>query len=159
MAKAKTSAKQSKPTPSNVNPDAELIRLCVSHAQNAGAFSAGFNVDPTGNADFCAANTGGRRFERAAQRTIQAASAIPATTAAGINAKARVIIADQGPRRPDYISAIDNGAFFLSFANDVKNFTADLLENKKTKVGISADAIGAALGLAAAKLLKEAEAA
>ena len=124
MPKAKKSnaspTNASKPAPGG--PDDALILHCISFAQNVAALHATFKADPT---DSEYAGKAAERLERASERTLMEAAAIPATTFVGLNAKARIvplILEDQ----PGNYTSDEAEAFLRSFAADVKAFTDNL---------------------------------
>jgi hypothetical protein len=117
MAKA-TQKFKCKPTAKPRAPnDTALIRECVLYAQASGAFDAGFNADPT---DSKFAEKLGERHQRQIDALLHTISTTPATTAQGLQAKARIV--------PTVISnaakSMDEReeAFMISFAADVKAF-------------------------------------
>ena len=123
MAKTKTTPKpQSKRKPAD--PDASIIKACVRFAQCTAGFAAGFTADPDGNFKY-AGPAKGSVMRREVRTSLEFLGKKKATTPEGLNAKARVvpiIIKDD-------TGLFENGggAFLLSFAAEVKEFTAPMV--------------------------------
>jgi hypothetical protein len=95
-----------------------LIRECVVFAQSIAAYEAGFKADPDGNNAHAAA-LGNHHLARARQALVKL-SHTPATTAEGLQAKARIVsvVIDEAHQSIER----HEEAFLLSFAADVKAF-------------------------------------
>jgi hypothetical protein len=102
--------------------DAALIRECVAFAQNVAANDAGYVADPT---DSKYAAKLGEQFSRRYEIALLKMGKLSATTAEGLQAKARVvpIVIHNTAGSPDE----REDAFFTSFAADVKAFLAPII--------------------------------
>lgn len=100
--------------------DARLIQKCVVYAQEIAAFHAGFRADPDCDGKY-AVGPLGVRHENCAQQALKDIAAMSASTAAGLQAKARIlpiVVDDCDGSFMDDTAA----AFYRSFAADVKLF-------------------------------------
>jgi hypothetical protein len=107
-------------------PDAALIAACVTFAQYVAAFDAGFGADPT-DSEF--AEKLGRRFCSQINGRIRKIAAMSATTAEGVQAKARAVrtvVKNSGGSMEE-----NEEKFFLSFASDVQRFMESIPGQKK----------------------------
>jgi hypothetical protein len=105
-------------------PDQLLIRNCVDFARAVAAFHAGFDADPDGNNE-TAGGPSGRRISEMASKLLAEITRTRATTAKGLQAKARIVpmILD-GSDIPD-----DNEIeYFEAFAFEVKEFLEPLID-------------------------------
>jgi hypothetical protein len=96
--------------------DASLIAACVEYAQVRAASKAGYDVDPSFDADHAAAS--GDQFMRRARNALALAAKIRPQSAAGLDAEARIV-----PIVVDVAECpLDEGAgeFLRKFALDVR---------------------------------------
>jgi hypothetical protein len=115
------------------NPEALIIRLCMTYAQNVNALGGIFRADPT---DSKYAEPAADPLYRNMQRALLECSAIAATTLFAINAKARIvpmILKDEGFNH----CSDEARAFYESFAADVKAFTEKLIDEERTAAHLS----------------------
>ncbi len=124
------SKKRAAPKPDT---DAALIRECVAFAQNVAAGDAGFIADPTDNKY---AEKLGEQFSRRSEIALLKIGKLSATTAEGLQAKARVapIVIRNTLGVPDE----REDAFFTSFAADVKAFLAPIIQ-EHFQAGLTAE--------------------
>lgn len=105
------------------HPEAQIMRLCVQYARLVAGYHNGFEADPTGNKYFAAGGD-----DEGARDKLVAIAKSPATTAAGICAKARIVpmvLKDDGE-----IVSPAGADFYKSFAADVRAFTQPLCDQE-----------------------------
>jgi hypothetical protein len=124
MAKRRKSARPAKKrSPS----DKALINECVIYAQAKAAEEAGFKADPDDDAAH-AALLADRHIMRA-MMVLDKITKTPATTAAGLQAKARIVPIVVGHFTDIEVTALDRD-FLVSFGADVKAFLAPIIHEQ-----------------------------
>ena len=76
---------------SDASTDHGLIRNCVAYAKALGAFHEGSNADPDGNGAFSGGSPSFQRLKSRARKLLTTIARTPATTANGLEAKARIV--------------------------------------------------------------------
>lgn len=106
-------------------PDANLIRECVSYAQAAAAFNAGFLADPDGRSK--TAEKLGRLYEVLTNNALEKMCKLRATSWYGLDAKRRVaqMIMHESVRRREVTIEINEAHFLDVFIADVERYLAN----------------------------------
>ena len=105
---------------SDASTDHGLIRNCVAYAKALGAFHEGSNADPDGNGAFSGGSPSFQRLESRARKLLTTIARTPATTANGLEAKARIVPMIMRDADGDFQDREQE--FFGSFGAEVKAF-------------------------------------